>query len=83
MISRACRKFVESAPMALGKKEALKLRVFADRCMVEVFANDGRQALSRVVCPPRDGTGIKLYAKGGRAKASTVTVWDIMPTNPY
>ena len=74
---------VESAPMKLGKGEALKLRVFVDRSMIEVFANDGRQALSRVVYPAKGHTGIKLYAAGGSAKASAVTVWDMMPTNPY
>lgn len=83
MIANNERKFVESAPMKLGTKEALKLRIFVDRCMVEVFANDGRQALSRVVLPPKDATGLKLYAKGGSAKASAVRVWDIMPTNAH
>ena len=83
MIAGSQRQLVESAAMKLGKKEFLKLRVFVDRCMVEVFANEGRQALSRVVYPTKGSTGIKLYAKGGRAKASGVRVWDMMPTNPY
>jgi len=83
MIGNNMRKFVETAPMKLGKNEALKLRVFIDRCMVEVFANDGRLVLSRVVYPPHGATGIKLYAKGGSAKASVVRAWDMMPTNPY
>ena len=74
---------VESAPMKLGTKEVLKLRVFVDRCMVEVFANDGRLALSRVIYPSQGATGIKLYARGGAARASAVSVWDIMPANPY
>jgi sucrose-6-phosphate hydrolase SacC (GH32 family) len=75
------RKRVESAPMKLGKGEALKLRIFVDRCIVEVFANAGRLALSRFICPPPGATGMKLYAKGGSAKASSVNVWDIMPTH--
>jgi beta-fructofuranosidase len=73
---------IEAAPMKLGKTESLTLRVFVDRCMVEVFANDGRLALCRVVYPGAGATGIKLYAKGGRASARTVSAWDIMPTNP-
>lgn len=74
---------VEAAPMKLGKTEPLKLRIFVDRCLVEVFANDGRQALSRVIYPVAEATGLKLYARGGAARASSVRVWDIMPTNPY
>ena len=77
------RSTVESAPMRLDEEETLKLRVFIDRSIVEVFANDGRLALSRCIYPSIGSTRIKLYASGGGALASTVTVWDIMPTNPY
>ena len=69
--------------MKLGAKEALKLRIFVDRCMIEVFANDGRQALSRIVLPAKGHTGIKLFATGGAVKATSATAWDIMPTNAY
>jgi beta-fructofuranosidase len=82
-ITNAVSKAVEAAPMRLGGKETLKLRIFVDRSIVEVFANDGRQALSRTVYPAGGATGIKLYSKGGSAKASSVRVWDIMPANPY
>ena len=77
------RAMVETAPMKLDSNESLKLRVFVDRCMIEVFANDGRLALSRVVYPPKDASCITLYAAGGPAVATSVRVWDLMPTNPY
>lgn len=82
-IANSARKLIESAPMKLGMNEPLKLRVFVDRCMIEVFANNGRQALSRVVCPPPEATGVKIYATGGNAMAKFVNVWDIMPTNAH
>jgi sucrose-6-phosphate hydrolase SacC (GH32 family) len=69
--------------MKLNPGEPLKLRVFIDRCMIEVFANDGRLALSRVAYPPAGATGTTLYANGGPATATHVRMWDIMPTNPY
>ncbi|MCE5326342.1 MAG: glycoside hydrolase family 32 protein [Planctomycetaceae bacterium] len=77
------RKSRESAPLKLAAGETLKLRIFIDRSLVEVFANDGRMALSRAVYPQKGSTLIKLYAKGGAAKARSVSVWDMMPTNPY
>ena len=78
------KKSVESAPLKLADGEGLKLRVFVDKSIVEVFANDGRLVLSRRVLPERDdSTGISLYAKGAAAKATSVDVWDIMPTNAY
>jgi sucrose-6-phosphate hydrolase SacC (GH32 family) len=69
--------------MKLTKDEPLRLRVFLDRSIVEVFANDGRLALSRAIYPSQGATGLRLYAKGGPAEATAVSVWDIMPTNPY
>lgn len=74
---------VESAPMKLAEQEPLKLRVYLDRCLVEVFANDGRLALSRVVYPPPGAGAIALYARGGKATAKNLRLWDLMPTNPY
>lgn len=76
-------KGIESAPLKLGKKQPLKLRIFIDRSVVDVFANDGQLALCRIIYPSQGSTGIKLYAKGAAAKAATLTAWDIMPTNPY
>ena len=78
------KKSVEAAPMALADGETLKLRIFVDRSIVEVFANDGRLVLSRRIYPTRDDSlGVALYAKGSTAKASTVKAWEMMPSNPY
>jgi beta-fructofuranosidase len=82
-VTNAAAGVIEAAPLKLGRNEPLKLRVFVDRCLVEVFANDGRLALSRVVYPAAEATGIRLYAGGGAATARIVKVWDLMPTNPY
>ncbi len=77
------RKVVELAPLALKRGEPLKLRVFVDKSVVEVFAND-RQAISRRVYPARsDSLGVHLFAVGGRTRFRTVKAWEIMPSNPY
>jgi len=76
-------KEVERAPFALRKGEDLQLRVFVDKSMVEIYAND-RQAIARRVYPTRDDSlGIILFAKGGVATFSRVKAWDMMPSNPY
>ena len=55
-----------------------------DKSIVEVFANDGRRVLSRRVYPDReDSSGLSLFARGGPAMATSIKVWDIMPSNPY
>src|SRR5690606_15393628 len=54
----------EIAPVALEENETLKLRVFIDKSVVEVFVN-GKQALAVRVYPTRDdSTGISLRAQG-------------------
>ena len=54
----------ETAPLALEEDETLKLRVFVDRSVVEVFAN-GRQCVALRVYPDRsDSTGVSFRSQG-------------------
>ena len=73
---------VETAPFELKSGEPLVLRIFVDRSVVEVYAND-RQAIGRRIYPKLGGTGVKLFAKGGDAKVTSVKRWEMMPSNPY
>jgi len=74
---------IEAGPFELKKAEPLKLRVFVDKSVVEVFAN-GRQAVMRRIYPTRaDSVNVVLFSKGGQAKVKTLQAWDIMPSNPY
>ncbi|MCP5526072.1 MAG: glycoside hydrolase family 32 protein [Verrucomicrobiales bacterium] len=76
-------KNVEAAPFALSPGEVLRLRVFIDRSVVEVFAND-RQAVMRRIYPTRpDSLGVALFARGGAARFRSVTAWPMAPSNPY
>lgn len=76
------RKIVEEGPMNVKKGETLVLRVFVDRSIVEVYAND-RQAIARNIYPVLRGTGVKLFAEGGDVKVLSVKAWELMPSNPY
>ncbi len=77
------RPVLEQAPFQLRDGEPLKLRIFVDKSVVEVYAND-RQAICRRVFPERrDSLGVVLFATGGSARASSVTAWEMMPSNPY
>ena len=77
------RPVVEQAPLALADGEALELRVFIDRSVVEVFAND-RQAITRRVFPEgEDSDLVTLWCRGGRASFSAVRSWEMMPANAW
>ncbi len=75
-------KSVESGPFELKPDESLKLRVFVDKSVVEVFAND-RQAVMRRIYPTRkDSQGVVLFSRGGVAKVKSIEAWDMVPANP-
>jgi sucrose-6-phosphate hydrolase SacC (GH32 family) len=76
-------KSVEAGPFELQAGESLKLRVFVDRSVVEVFAN-GRQAVMRRVYPSReDSVGVAIFSHGGPATVTTLEAWEMMPSNAY
>jgi beta-fructofuranosidase len=75
-------KVTEAAPFKLGEGEPLSLRIFVDKSVVEVFAND-RLAVARRIYPSRpDSLGVSLFARGGNVEAARVDAWDMMPSNP-
>ena len=77
------RKVVEAAPFALKPGEPLVLRVFVDRSVVEVFANE-RQAITRRIYPARpDSLGVAVFATGGAAQVKSVKAWQMAPSNAY
>ncbi|MCX7007121.1 MAG: GH32 C-terminal domain-containing protein, partial [Kiritimatiellaeota bacterium] len=77
------RKVVEAAPFILKSGELLTLRVFVDRSVVEVFANE-RQAITRRIYPARpDSLGVSIFATGGAAKVKQVKAWQMAPSNAY
>ena len=76
-------KSTEGGPFELAINEPLSLRVFVDKSVVEVFAND-RQAVMRRIYPTRsDSLGVQLYSEGGATRFESIKAWDMMPSNPY
>ncbi|HNQ90874.1 MAG TPA: GH32 C-terminal domain-containing protein [Verrucomicrobiota bacterium] len=75
---------LEAGPFELEAGEPLELRVFVDKSVVEVFANDGRQAVMRRLYPSRaDSLGVRLFSVGGPASVPLIEAWDMMPANPF
>jgi beta-fructofuranosidase len=61
-------------PFELADGEALTLRVFIDKNLVEVFAND-RQAAVFAVKAARPEPNVSLYARGGDARVTSLKAW--------
>jgi beta-fructofuranosidase len=67
----------ETAAVALEKSEPLKLRVFIDRSVVEMFAS-GKQCVALRVHPGReDRLGVSLRAQGQDAQLHSLDVWQM------
>jgi beta-fructofuranosidase len=76
------RKITEEAPLELKNGEPLVLRIFIDRSVVEVFAND-KQAIARMIYPTLKGYGISLFSEGGGIEVKSVKAWELNPFNPF
>ncbi len=67
----------EIGPLFLKWGEPLRLRVFVDRSVVEVFAND-RQCLTVRTYPTReDSTGVSVFTKGSDAELLSLKAWQM------
>jgi beta-fructofuranosidase len=67
----------ETAPVYLAPAEPLRLRVFVDRSVVEVFAN-GRQCIALRAYPSRaDSLGVSLRAQGQAARLNGLDAWQM------
>jgi beta-fructofuranosidase len=65
----------ETAPVLVMPDEALELRVFVDRSIVEVFVNGRQCAAVRVYPGRRDSSGVRLRSLGRSSTVRTAEVW--------
>jgi sucrose-6-phosphate hydrolase SacC (GH32 family) len=70
-----------AAPFELKPGEALNLRVFLDKGMVEVFAND-RQAVVYMQPHNADDVGVSLFSKDGDIAVKNVKSWKMKSIYP-
>jgi beta-fructofuranosidase len=69
----------ENGNLMLAQGETLRLTIFVDCSVIEVFAN-GRACLTERVYTSKPGnTGVSLYSKGGSAKVRSMQVYEMKP----
>ena len=67
----------ETAPVALESDETLKLRVFIDKSVVEVFVN-GKQCVAMRVYPGgEESVGVSLRSQGRDAVLKSLDAWQM------
>ena len=67
----------ESAPVLIEPDEPVRLRVFVDRSVVEVFVNDRQCVAVRVYPERRDSTGVSLWSRGQDAESLALDCWQM------
>lgn len=73
------RRPIVEAPLVLNEGESLKLRIFLDQCMLEVFAN-GRQCITQQVFPSlADSRGVSVSTRGGESLLVQGNAWTMKP----
>jgi beta-fructofuranosidase len=68
---------VQGGDLELSDGEPLRLQIFVDRSVVEVFANGWVCATSRVYPTRPASLGVALFAEDGGIEARSVDVWEI------
>jgi beta-fructofuranosidase len=68
-------------PFELKEGEDLTLRIFIDKSMIEVFANDRQAVVAWHEYLP-ENVNISLFSKGGDMKVTNVTAWKMKSIYP-
>ena len=71
---------LQTAPFILTEKEPLKLHIFLDKSVLEVFANSCLCLTQRIYPTRADSLGVSIFTKGGEAILNTLDAWTITPT---
>lgn len=68
---------VYSAPCPLDGGDRLRLHLFLDRSVIEVFANEVVGSAFRVYPTRSDSDGIRVFADGGAARLVSLDAWTL------
>jgi fructan beta-fructosidase len=67
---------VESA-LVERQNSTIKLRIFVDKSVVEVYVNNGAQVITDQIFPTNGTNSIQLFAEGGTALFRNVSLWQL------
>jgi beta-fructofuranosidase len=68
---------LDAGPFALSRGERLRLRVFVDHSVIEVYANERACISSRIYPTQKDSMSVALLARGGAAKLIGLDTWEL------
>jgi beta-fructofuranosidase len=76
-LSPATERDIHATLLELADAEPLRLHIFVDHSVLEVFANGQACLTSRVYPTQPDSQNIELFASGGSAQLTNLDVWQL------
>ena len=70
---------VGSTKIFAARQKKIDVRVFLDKRVIEVYANDGAVALFTTVDGMGGAEGVQAFATNGRAQVSSLRAWRMQP----
>ena len=55
----------------------LKLHIFLDKSVLEVFVNDGAASITRVIYPGENDQSVSVFATGGEVTLKSLDAWEM------
>lgn len=68
---------VQEAPFDFKQGERVKLRVFLDRSVLELFAGDRRYMAQRIFPSRPDSLDVRLFSRGGPTRVRRLRAWQM------
>lgn len=59
------------------KNGKIKFEILLDKSSLEVFVNNGEQALTTYIYPPSNADGISAFSIGGKSTIKSLQIWDM------
>ncbi|MBT4611511.1 MAG: hypothetical protein HOC05_15820, partial [Gemmatimonadetes bacterium] len=66
---------IQAAPFDFKQGEHIRLRVFLDRSVLEVFAGDRRYMAQRIYPTSPEAVEVRLFSRGGHTLFKRLSVW--------
>jgi beta-fructofuranosidase len=81
-LNPAADRKMQSGPFDLARGEPLRLHIFLDGSVIEVFANERACLTARVYPDGPRSIGLGLFSSGGTAKLASLEAWEMRPISP-
>ncbi|MDF2961833.1 MAG: sucrose-6-phosphate hydrolase [Paenibacillus sp.] len=72
-----CSEGIQSATLEVLNNQTLKLHIFVDTCVVEVYTDDYRTVMTNNIYPDPSSVIMDVFAVGGQAVINSMDVWKL------